>query len=244
MVTLLRRAGWICLFFLLWMGAGLVQTGVAHAQKIATLEKVQGNVRVFEAGSRRGKKGRNGMALFVNSTVKTLGADARADLVYLKGGVVRIMGNSEVTLDDTEFTEKKTNARLKLAAGKIFNVVTKLTEGSSYEVVTLTGTAGVKGTIFSAETNPSQSVFMVKEGRVEVTGAQRQVLVPDLKKTVVAANQAPTEPVDLTPEEIAMFDILDDLLETIKSDIKEDIQESIKEDIIQDAIEQGLGNMP
>ena len=54
-----------------------------------------------------------------------------------------------------------------------------------------------------------------------------------LTKTVVAAGKAPTAPVPLTPEEIAMFDILDDLFEQEKADIMEDTMEAIKEDIIE-----------
>lgn len=218
----------------------LAQEGVALAQKVATLEKVQGNVRVFASGSNRGKKGRAGMALFVNSRVKTMDSNSMADIVYLKGGTVRVMPDTEVTLDSTEFAEDRVNAKLQLAAGKIFNVVDKLAQGSSYEVSALTATAGVKGTIFSAEANRSQAVFMVKEGKVEVNGQRSPVLVSELKKSVVNANEAPQSPVDLTPEEIAMFDILNDLFEEIKSDIKEDVQESLKEDIINDAIERDM----
>ncbi|QPJ60897.1 MAG: FecR domain-containing protein [Candidatus Nitronauta litoralis] len=214
----------------------LIQEGVALAQKAATLSKVQGNVRVFEAGSNRGKKGRDGMALFVNSTIKTLGANSRADIIYIRGDVVRVMPNTDVTLGDTRLEEDKSTTKLKLAAGKIFNVVNKLTEGSTYEVQTRTATAGVKGTVWSAET-ASQDTFMVKEGKVEVDAAQQKVLVADLKKSTVQGGQPPGDPQDLSPEEIAMFDILDDLLESIKTDIKEEIQESIKEDIIQNAIE-------
>lgn len=180
------------------------------------------------------------MALFVNSKIHTVSADAMADIVYVKGGVVRIMPQSEVTLDDTRFDDDKTTAKLDLAAGKIFNVVSRLAEGSTYEVKTRTATAGVKGTVFSAETSNQQDVFMVKEGKVQVDANNQQVLVADLKKSVVPPNQPPGQPVALTPEEIAMFDILDDLLESIKSDIKEEVMESIKEDIIQNSIERDM----
>lgn len=233
----IRNRFWsLAVFPFLVLSFFLIQEGAAFAQKAATLSKVQGNVRVFEAGSSRGKKGRDGMALFVNSTIKTIGANSRADIVYMRGDIVRVMPNTDVTLGDTRLEEDKSTTKLKLAAGKIFNVVNKLTEGSTYEVQTRTATAGVKGTVWSAETG-SQDTFMVKEGKVEVDASQQKVLVADLKKSTVRGGQAPGDPQDLSPEEIAMFDILDDLLESIKTDIKEEVQESIKEDIIQNAIE-------
>ena len=77
---------------------------------------------------------------------------------------------------------------------------------------------------------------MVKEGSVEtvnLTGARQAVLVNSLTKTVVAAGQAPTTPVPLTPEEIAMFDILDEFYQREKEDIMDETMDQIKEDIIQ-----------
>lgn len=231
-----NRFWFLAVFPFLVLSFFLIQEGAAFAQKAATLSKVQGNVRVFEAGSNRGKKGRDGMALFVNSRITAVGGDSRADIVYTRGDVVRVLPGTDITLGDTSLEENKSVTKIKLAAGKIFNVVNKLTEGSTYEVQTRTATAGVKGTVWSAETG-SQDTFMVKEGKVEVDAAQQKVLVADLKKSTVQDGQAPGAPQDLTPEEIAMFDILDDLLESIKTDIKEEVMESIKEDIIQNAIE-------
>ncbi len=237
----IRNQFWsLAVFPFLVLSFFLIQEGAAYAQKVATLSKVKGNVRVFESGSNRGKKGRDGMALFVQSKIKTMGADAMADIVYIKGDVVRVMPQTEVTLGTTVQDEDKSTTKLSLAAGKIFNVVNKLTEGSTYEVQTRTATAGVKGTVFSGETDGQKDTFMVKEGKVEVDAARQKVLVADLKKSTVQGGQGPGEPQDLSPEEIAMFDVLDDLFESIKTDIREEVQESIKEDIIQNAIENDM----
>lgn len=226
----------IPLFALLFFIALVSTAQTAYAQKIATLEAVKGDVRVFKPGKTRGLKGRNGMALFEKSIIKTTNDDSFADVVYNKGGKVRVMPQSELVLASADFSKGKMRAKIDLIAGKIFNVVDKLAEGDSYEVKTQTSTSGVKGTIFSAETTAQESVFMVKEGSVEainLAGVQKAVLVNSMTKTVVAAGKAPTDPVPLTPEEIAMFDILDDLFEQEKADIMEDTMEAIKEDIIE-----------
>lgn len=208
----------------------------AYAQKVATLDNVKGNISVIKEGKTRGRKGRGGMALFSRQTIQTLGSDAMADVVYLNGDRIRIMPNSQLKLAKADVSTDKGNIGIDLGAGKIFNVVNKLTAGSAYTVTTRTAIAGVKGTTFSAESNGNQSVFMVKEGTVEAVNpsvSPQGVLVSDLKKTIVQAQQAPTEPIPLTPEEIAMFDILDDLFEEAKEDIRDDIKEQIQEDIIE-----------
>lgn len=224
------------LFIFLFFISMVLTAQTAHAQKIATLEEVKGDVRVFKPGKTRGLKGRNGMALFQKSTIKTTNDDSFADIVYNKGGKVRMMPKSEVILASADFSKGKMKTKIDLITGKIFNVVDKLTEGASYEVKTQTSTSGVKGTIFSAETTAQESVFMVKEGSVEavnLTGARQAVLVTPLTKTIIAAGKAPTPPIPLTPEEIAMFDILDDLFEREKADIMEDTMEAVKEGIIE-----------
>jgi hypothetical protein len=207
-----------------------------YAQKVATLDNVKGNVNVVKEGKTRGRKGREGMALFSRQTIQTLGPDALADVVYINGDRIRIMPNSELKLAKADLSEGKGNIGIDLGAGKIFNVVNKLTAGSTYTVTTRTAIAGVKGTTFSVESSGNESVFMVKEGTVEAVNpsvSPQGVLVSDLKKTIVQAQQAPTEPIPLTLEEIAMFDILDDLFEDDKQDIRDEIKEQIQEDIIE-----------
>ena len=72
-----------------------------------------------------------------------------------------------------------------------------------------------------------EDVIMVKEGKVATMNAKaapgEEVVVGSLKKTRVKAGEAPSEPENLTPAEIAMFDVLDDLHEEIKEDIYNDI---------------------
>lgn len=210
-----------------------------YAQKVATLEKVKGDVRIFKPGKTKGLKGRNGMALFSKYTIKTTTAESFTDVVFKEGGTVRMMPNSEMTLASVEISQGKLKAKIDLITGKIFNVVDKLAENAYYEVKTRTATSGVKGTIFSAETTERESVFMVKEGAVEAVnleGVQKAVLVTDLKKTIVQAALPPSEPIPLTPEEIAMFDILDDFAEETRSDLIEETMEAVKEDIIEDML--------
>ncbi len=217
---------------------GLTSDG-AFAAKTATLENVKGNIKVFKAGSSRGKRGRPGMALFAGSTVKSLDSSGMADIHFQNGSITRIMPNSEVKITSAKVTKSDLEVQMDLAAGKVFSVVNKLSRNSRFEVRTRTGTSGVKGTIFSTETNGNETVIMVKEGKVEATnpGASSQaVMVADLKKSVIKANQAPSAPIPLTKEEIALFDVLNDIMAEVREEIQEDVKDTIREEIILDGI--------
>lgn len=204
----------------------------AFAQKVATLEKVKGDVRVFTQGKARELKGRDGMALFANHIIKT-GPDSTADIVFETNSTVRITPNTELALAKAEVGKDKSHIGIDLAAGKVFNVVNKLTLGSSYVVQTTTATSGVKGTVYSAEVDASkQTVFMVKEGQVEAANTsvpEKTVMVGDLTKTIITAGNVPSAPVPLTPEEIAMFNVLADLSAEIKKNIEREIRQQIQQ---------------
>lgn len=205
----------------------------AFAQKVATLEKVNGDVKVFTQGKARELKGRDGMALFATHIVKT-GPDSTADIIFETNSTVRVTPNTELALSTVNVGKDKSNININLTAGKVFNVVNKLTLGSTYTVQTTTATSGVKGTTYSAETNGTETVFMVKEGQVEAaspTMPDKPVMVADLTKTVVVAGKVPSAPVPLTPEEIAMFNVLADLSAEIKKNIVKEIREQVQQNI-------------
>jgi hypothetical protein len=207
----------------------------AQAQKVAALSNVKGEVEVSKEGKDRAIKGRDGAALFAQQVVRTVGADSMVDVVFEKGGAIRVMPNSELRLSQVDISGDKFNIGVDLKAGKIFNVVNKLSSGSTYVVRTETGTSGVKGTIYSAETAAGRTVFMVRDGKVEAANPaapEKTVLVAELKKTVVEGAQPPSAPVPLTPEEIAMFDVLTDIMSQLHYDIREQIRQDIQENRI------------
>lgn len=215
-----------------------IHSTAAIAKGNAFLSKIKGDVDVFKSGKTQGVEGKRGMSLLAGDKVTTTGKDSLADISFPNGDLVRIMPDSNLEIKESDFKKKTSSVRLKLFAGKIFNVVRKYTKGSKYEVETRNAVAGVRGTIWSAETSEQgEDVFMVKEGIVAArnpeAAPEKEILVSDLKKTVVKADKPPTMPIPLTPEEIAMFDILEDILQSIRDDIRDDIKEDIAEDIME-----------
>lgn len=215
---------------------------LAIAKENAFLSKMKGDVDVFKPGKTQGVEGKIGMPLLPGYRVVTIGKDSSADITFPNGDLVRIMPDSNLEIKEADFKKKTPRVRLKLFAGKIFNVVRKYTRRSKYEVETRTAVAWARGTIWSAETSEQgEDVFMVKEGKVAATNPKiapdKEILVSDLKKTIVKADKAPTDPVPLTPEEIAMFDILEDILVQIMEEIMEDMRDDIREGFAEDMLE-------
>ena len=176
-----------------------------------TLAKTSGDVKVIRGKTTMGQP-QVGLELAAGDEIVT-GAESTADVRFPSNEVLRIMGNSRLKLNQGEPDQTSVG----LTRGKIFNVITKYTDKvSTYKVVTPTATAGVRGTVFSAEVAGDEtSVIMVKEGNVGVastTVAGEEVVVGDLTKTVVEKGKAPTAPIALIAAEIATFAIIADLV--------------------------------
>ena len=176
-----------------------------------TLSKTSGDVKVLRGKTTMGQP-QAGLELAAGDEIVT-GAESTADVRFPSNEVLRIMGNSRLKLNQGEPNQTSVG----LSRGKIFNVITKYTDKvSTYKVVTPTATAGVRGTVFSAEVaEDDTSVIMVKEGNVGVastTVTGEEVVVGDLTKTVVEKGKAPTAPIALIAAEIATFAIIADLV--------------------------------
>jgi hypothetical protein len=188
----------------------------AHAQKVATLDGVKGDVRIFIPGKTRSLKGRNGMALFGKSVIKTTTINSFANVIYNKGTKVRIMPKSELVLESSEPADKGIiRIKIDLLAGKIFSLVDKLNATDHFEVTTPTSTSGIKGTFFSVQTTDAITKWVVREGKVEITNrgcVEKTVRVGPPKTTIVRLCQAPAEPYDMSLDESLEFDEVEILL--------------------------------
>ena len=211
----------------------------AIAKKNATLNKLRGNVNVFKPGETKGVKGKIGMLLLVGDKVVTTGKDSRADIIFPDGDIVRVMPDTGLIIEESYFKKKIFRVQIKLFAGKIFNIVfQKYNKESKYMVKTPTAVTGVRGTIWSAETSEGgEDLIMVKEGKVAVinpeVAPEKEIMVSELMKTIVKENTPPSHPIPMTPEEIAMFDILDDLLVQQIEEMRDEIKDNFAEDMLE-----------
>ncbi len=207
---------------------------VAQAKGFAKLDKVSGKVVVLDNAGSPIAKGSNGRALRVKEGLRT-GADASVDILLFDGSRVRMMPNSEIKLG-AKSKNGKADIQIDLISGKLFNVVQATDKRGHYVIKTKSSMAGFKGKVFSAESHGDQSVFMVKEGKLKLVNPKVSkkdgVLVSNMSKSVVTADALPTKPVPLSPEEIAMFAMLEEIDMNVGFDINEETKDVIREQAV------------
>lgn len=141
------------------------------AQRLATTDKLQGEVEVQHGG-----KG-SFAPLSASSFIKTgdvvrSGRNGVAEFKWLDGTRWKIMPNTQITVKKaiSNVIQKSQTSELELTRGKVFiRIMRELSHASKFEVETPTAVAAVRGTIFSVEVLNGKTQVAVFKGHVQVT---------------------------------------------------------------------------
>jgi len=146
-----------------------------------------------------------------NDVIKTE-RSGRARISLTDGSILSVGSNSELKITQHDATAQQT--QLELNYGKVRNRVVALTKpGAKYQVKTPNAVAGVVGTDFHIEFNPSTGVttIVVYSGTVVVTGFGQTVTVQAGQMVTVTQNGiSPPQP---TPPGVQQEDINDTTVE-------------------------------
>ena len=176
------------------LGAGLAFFGFASAQaqvQQITLTRIGPTVTVTDtAGQRPTFEPKNGNEVYEEDLLVTSGAGSRVILVFSNGATINIGEESAVEIrqfvqdpfaEEYAFAEATTEpanstsqTRIHLSRGELIGNVKSLNEGSTFEVSTPAGAAGIRGTTFRVVFRPTGdggAFFTVTtiEGNVLVT---------------------------------------------------------------------------
>ena len=162
---------------------------------LAQSNMVVGNVRAVSVTGNAFQDTKKGQSIrlkegdFLNqgSTVRTSG-DARVILLFDNGSTIEVRPDTRFSIDeflidplDTESIDyrsiknepTRSLTRVTVPQGNIITKTPKLNRGSSYDIGTPLGTAGIRGTVVNILVTRQASTFVVTEGRIEVSkGAQ------------------------------------------------------------------------
>lgn len=158
----------------------------------ATVVGVLGEASAVDA---RGQRSRivQGMALGIGTTLLT-SADASLTLQFADGSRLLLHGGSELKLDKLSAygATGMTDTRMRLQKGRTSSEVKPLRgSGSHYIIETPDLMSSVRGTQFRVGSDGGESQIEVTEGRVEVDGAGRKLLLRPNQGTVNAADGTP-----------------------------------------------------
>jgi len=138
-------------------------------------------------------------------TILTAGTHLRTasfssvSLTFKDGSLAQIGPNSELsieTLAADPVTGTREIALLQLSGESSHNVVPLETATASYQVDTPSARGQVEGTQFHVRVDPEQTVWVVEDGAVEVSGENETVYVGAGEMTRVMIEEEPTHPVD------------------------------------------------
>lgn len=197
--------------------------------------EVEGDVNILRGRDSEGSDAVKGANLAAGDTVVT-GAGARVALAFSNGSLFEVTENSKFSVQEylqepwkfsvdgwksleSEPTKSRTNVSLEY--GELLGKVKQLDSGSSMQVTTPLGVAGIRGTTFvvrvvrNPDGSPRSATVRLAEGRVDFTpqgGGEPTQITPGNSVTVsvtVAANGQliinPPVRETLAPEEIRLI---------------------------------------
>lgn len=112
-----------------------------------------------------------------------------AEIAYVDGSVARLDVDTELELVALEQDDATTQIRARMGLGRTWHRVRELANGSSYVVETSVGTATVRGTVFVVRCLPTECVFTVLEGRLQVEVEGGDVLEVTAGEKVVVSEE-------------------------------------------------------
>ncbi|MFH1963345.1 MAG: FecR family protein [bacterium] len=189
-------------------------TATTTQEEEISLTKVSGLVEVQAIGEVRWKKAAVGMKLKANQRIRTF-EKSRAYIDLGQGSSIVIAANSILDIlelkKQVEIQEgqKGFASKVKLWIGKIRTEIKKLDKDSSFEVVTPTSLAGIRGTKWSTfvDDDNSSSVY-VEDGTVwleNLTGNQKYMILKSQFSNITPIGEL-SVPVYVTPEQQNKFE--------------------------------------
>lgn len=177
--------------FLVLLGAALTAVAAAaqEVRQTAVLSLYVGDCQVWRQG--KSQEAELGQSLHPGDSV-LVDKDSRAEIAFGDGTVIRLGERSRFYIQSSDSSRS-----FRLAWGKFFAKVSKLTPNARFQVETPTAVAGVRGTVFRVEVSEdSSSNVAVEEGEVEVFNPRRRermVRLSALRQALTRGDAGPSE---------------------------------------------------
>lgn len=182
----------------------VLRVATAEKEQAATLLMVKGTVMVKAAGAAKWTAAAEKSVVREGDSLKTE-AGSSVMLQMADGSMTKVGPMSMLKVQTLQGSARGLKAGLDMDSGRTWARVSKLSDESSFKVMTPSAVAGVRGTYFSSQAEEVSSRFDVFDGEVEVSSRHdpgQSVIVGEAHTTTVEANKAPTEPAQMTEEQL------------------------------------------
>ncbi len=194
---------------LVFIGMALTQSLVI-IQRIATASEIAGDVFAQKRGQSDFVPMQKDTPVLAGTVLKT-GATGGVTLNWADGSRIRMAPNTKLRVRKCNIntSSRASTSLFELDAGKIWiRVLELLGERSKFEIRTPTATAGVRGTVFSVEVDPTGGMKVeVFKGAVEVAGGGQKLMTNAGQSATIAGTSAATA--GLAPADMQRWETLD-----------------------------------
>ena len=155
-----------------------------------------------------------GSVLKEGQSVRT-GFDGVVDLKFTNGTVMRITEDSFLSIDDVSLS----TIAVDLKKGAIISRFTKLFSNQQYSITTPSAVAGIRGTELIITANDQSTSIVGMSGITEIYNPlypDKRILLGFQTKSEITVDQAPSDTVALTQEEVSSYRNMLDSINTNK----------------------------
>lgn len=144
-----------------------------------------------------------GLKVKVGYTLKTM-EDGEMDIRFSENTLMRMDSSTVMAINDNTLK----NLSVNLDEGKLFAKFHKLFKDQKFDVQSGNAVAGIRGTDLVFEAFPDKTDIYALSGITEIYNRELEndkILLAFQNKTTVRRDKAPTQPVNMTPQEIKQF---------------------------------------
>jgi len=189
-------ATFVVIVSILQIGVFGIKTQQSTVAYSCTITSVTGNVEIFNAESNTREEANDGAKLVDGTKVKT-SPDSQALLTFFDGSTLELGADTEIEIESVQYRNEGPNAIvIKQWVGKTWSRVVELVNpNSSYEIITPSASAVVRGTSFlTAVDNDGGTIFQVVDGTVVVSAGGNEVTVTTGREIDVRPGSYPSQP--------------------------------------------------
>jgi hypothetical protein len=159
---------------------------------LAMVTRFKGRVHIIRNGKvfRVSQPG-PGARLFKGDKIQTM-SDAAVDIKFIGRGVTQLKSQTLIIINELSAVK---SINIKMEKGKALLALKKLSKDQSFEVITPTAVAGVRGTSFMLDASSRQTKISVLTGKVAVGNNKKAPVIVDAKKETVVTTKTVAAPV-------------------------------------------------
>ncbi len=169
--------------------------------RYAKVQFIDGDVEVYNQDIDAFEKIRTNHVLVEGNVLRT-NADSRAEVKLDDGTLLKLESDTVISLGEFDLSQSGSETLLDVISGSVLMKITKLGDGDSFDVKTVSAVAGVRGTEFSISVSDESENAVIEISVLEGKVAAKATKDGDSEELVLGASNKDSNE-DTTADQIA-----------------------------------------